>query len=439
MKKIVYMFLVFMTFTICLYQHVSADENDDSYIVKLKTETTQLIEEDIQAIPYSDNLYTISEEGINRLENNDDVEFIIPNYDVELFDVPNDTEYNNQWSLKDWGYDDVYSQGITGKNIRIGIIDSGVYSSHPDLQGNISYESYNVITQDNDCSDEYGHGTFVSGIIGAITDNQIGISGIASGADIIMIKCFDGKTTKVSYVISALNYAATLNLDIVNLSFGVALSESSTNLQLMKEAIDNLYDSGAIIVAAVGNSGNSTLYYPAAFDNVIGVGSVDETLLYSDSSQYNNSVFVTAPGVNIYGLCSPDLEDGAYYKEMTGTSFAAPYVAASIALTKECVPELTFDDICSLLKSSSKDLGEAGYDNYYGWGVLNPKVLVDNVINGTKVYISTPSYEKSEDKVIVSQKTINRSGRDISLIYGMYIGNELIDIKKTEFSDVISF
>jgi len=170
------------------------------------------------------------------------------------------------------GYEDVREKGLTGTGVRIGIIDSGVYAEHLDLAGSISEESFNILSQNNEIGDEYGHGTLVSGIIGVIADNETGVVGIAPDAEIIMIKCFDGKTTKVSYIISALNYAASLNLDVLNLSFGVSFSSESANLLLMKEAVNAVYASGATIVAAVGNSGNATMYYPAAFDNVIGVG-----------------------------------------------------------------------------------------------------------------------------------------------------------------------
>jgi len=106
---------------------------------------------------------------------------------------------------------------------------------------------------------------------------------------------------------------------------------------------------------------------------------------------------------------------------MTDTFFASPYVAANIALLKELMPDISFDALCMYLKLSSKDKGDDGYDTYYGWGVLNPKVLIDNISGGTRVY--------------VSQK--DRSNNSIVFIYAIYEEGALRQTYEKTFADEV--
>jgi subtilisin family serine protease len=410
----------------------------DSYIVKYKDNSVKLFSADEEPIAFSDNLYVVDAEYAKTLANDSNVEYVEPNYQVELFDCPNDEYYSEQWSLMDWGYNNIFKNTKGGQGVRVGVIDSGV-ASHPDLE-NISKDSFDIIKGDNECDDTFGHGTFVSGIIGANVNNGIGIAGIAPNSEIVVIKCFSGKTTKVSYVISAINYATTMNLDVLNMSFGVSFTNANGGNSLaLKEAVDNLYDSGTIIVAAIGNSGNSTLYYPAAYDNVIGVGSVDSEFVAADSSQHNESVFVTAPGENIYGLWSPNTEENLYYNTCSGTSFAAPYVTGLIAIAKSYNKNFDFNDICNLLKNSTKDYGDKGYDTTYGWGVVNPKVFVDNLYGGSKVFITQPNCKINDDNSItIAQNVINNSGKNLSLYYVLYVNDKIAEITDYELDDEVN-
>ncbi|MCC8014216.1 MAG: S8 family serine peptidase [Eubacterium sp.] len=417
----------------------AADEAEsyDSYIVKYKPDAVRMFSADEKPIEFAENLYVVDAENIDNLIGDPNIEYIEPDYDVELFGCPDDEYYDKQWGLKSWGYNNIFETSNQGKGARVGIIDSGVYTSHPDLES-ISGDSYNIISSENSCEDTYGHGTFVAGIIGAATNNSTGISGIAPEAEIVMIKCFSGKTTKVSYVISAINYAAELDLDVLNMSFGLSFSNtSSSNSLALQEAVNNLADSGTIIVAAVGNSSSSTLYYPAAYDNVIGVGSIGSDFTIASSSQKNESVFVTAPGENIYGLWSPDTNEGTYYNESSGTSFAAPYVTGLIALAKAYDETIDFDSACELLKNSVKDLGDEGYDTTYGWGAVNPKVFCDNLYGGTKVFVTQPICITDDNGygITCSQIAVNNSGKNLNFYYALYENSRFTEVKSCELSD----
>ncbi|MCD8157394.1 MAG: S8 family serine peptidase [Clostridiales bacterium] len=418
---------------------LSAEETEvvESYIVKYKADAVHLFSADETPIEFTENLYVVDAENIDSLIGNSNIEYIEPNYEAELFGCPDDEYYDEQWGLNNWGYNNIFETSNNGKGARVGIIDSGAYTSHPDLES-ISTESYNVIDSEDTCEDTYGHGTFVAGIIGAATNNGIGVSGIAPEADIIMLKCFSDKTTKVSYVISALNYAAELDLDVLNMSFGMSFTNTGgSNSLALQEVVNNLADSGTIIVAAVGNSSNSTLYYPVAYDNVIGVGSIGSDFTVASSSQNNESVFVTAPGENIYGLWSPDTDEGIYYTESSGTSFAAPYVTGLIALAKAYDETLDFEGACELLKNSVKDLGDTGYDTAYGWGVVNPKVFWDNLYGGTKVFITQPSCVLDDDSkgITCSQIFINNSGEELNFYYALYENSRFTEVEACESAD----
>ncbi len=181
---------------------------------------------------------------------------------------------------------------------------------------------------------------------------------------IVPIKCFGEDDTSSSYVISAIYEAVdNYSCDVINMSLGV-----SRDLYSLRMAVDYAVSKGVLVVAAVGNDGTTDERYPAAYDSVIGVGSMNKRGSVSDFSQKNNSVFVSAPGEDIASL---DYSSSTGCIRGDGTSFAAPYAAAAAIFLKQYNKNATVEDFKNILISSVNDAGMYGYDTSYGHGVIN--------------------------------------------------------------------
>lgn len=340
----------------------------DGYIIQLKEpEAGQAV---LQAV---DDLRAINtEQGLYHADTLDEVDALgsrvascEPDYKVHLLALPNDKYIANEWSISALGMESVWDAGYTGSGIRIGVIDSGVNSMHEDFAGTNFDKGYNVLNGSHDVTDENGHGTVVCGVLCETKNNGIGLAGLVPDATLVPIKCF-GKSeeTSSSYIINAI-YAAVddYDCDVVNLSLGM-----TEDTPAMKQAVEYAAGKGVIVISAVGNDGTSTLNYPAAYDCVAGVGSVDKTGAVPDFSQKNDSVYVVAPGVSIYG---PSYASNTGYAKGSGTSFSSPHVAAAAVVLKQYAPQATYFDFETLLRRSVTDGGAAGYDTSYGWGSLN--------------------------------------------------------------------
>lgn len=283
---------------------------------------------------------------------------------------------SGQWNLGNSGYgisvNAAWELGLDGSGIRIALIDSGINAAHEDLQ-EINIESgYNVIKQNTDTTDNYGHGTVIAGIIAANSHNNIGISGICDGVTIVPIKCFDSSLSNVKNVISGIYMAVDeFHCDVINLSLGV-----SSDTPTLREAVAYAASKDVIIVSAVGNNGDSTptqLLYPAAYEDVVGVGAHDREGNICSFSHINTSVFVTAPGEGLYSL---DANDTKSYRTVNGTSFAAAQVSAMAVIAKSYDKNISVAEFKELLKTSSVDAGQAGYDTSYGYGMVSiPRMI----------------------------------------------------------------
>lgn len=282
------------------------------------------------------------------------------NREVRLLGDYSDTYYALKWDLNLIGAEIAWDAGYMGNGVKIAVIDTGVQTSHPDLRENLLPGACYVDTT-GDITDTNGHGTFVAGMIAAGL-NGIGSVGAAPQAKIVPLKCFNEKTGKLSDLIAALRDAVdAFDCKIINLSLG--LPEGS---ELLRQAVNYAIDAGCIVVAAVGNDGTNTLYYPAAYDGVIGVGSVNSAKVVSSFSQQNKSVMLVAPGENVVSTyCNGG------YASWSGTSFAAPLVSAAAAVLLGIDNTLESFAMAELLTKYAEDLGDIGYDTAYGYGLLN--------------------------------------------------------------------
>ncbi|MDR0874777.1 MAG: S8 family serine peptidase [Clostridiales Family XIII bacterium] len=363
----------------------------DGYIVKVKDEEVdaQMIE-DAPEEPIMDSMFVVAEpeEALGFAEP-EQIEFIEPNLIYSMLDfpddaAPNDPRFSSQWNLSDQTgikIQDVWRAGLNGSGARVAVIDSGVNASHQDWAPGTLQTGYNFTGEGgaeiaSPPTDGYSHGTKVASIIAARPNNGLDIAGIAYGAEIIPIKVFkDDGTATLANLISALNKAAELNVDVINLSLGA--KSSSANLEI---AINQFVSQGVIIVAAVGNgttvdgaTSYTALLYPAANDNVIGVASITSARTRSSFSQYNASVDIAAPGSSIYGLSNIGSSGSI---SGNGTSFAGPHVAALAAIAKGYDPDITPDEFLSLLRSTADPApDQQAHPDYYGAGIVNARAF----------------------------------------------------------------
>ena len=216
-----------------------------------------------------------------------------------------------------WGVDymnDLMSDSEnTGAGVKIGIIDTGVDVNHPDIADNIK-DGYNATSNKKSYDDDNGHGTHVAGIIAA-ADNEIGVIGVAPDAEIYAVKALDSfGNGYVSDVIESIEWCIDNDIDIINMSIGM-----SADSEALHETIVDASHAGVLIVAAAGNNYGGRCEYPAAYEEVIGVGAIDYSGNLAGCSAMIG-VDVWAPGVEIY---STFLNSG--YKIKNGTSMAAPH------------------------------------------------------------------------------------------------------------------
>ena len=283
--------------------------------------------------------------------------------------MTNDPYSSEQWGMKMIGMEAAWQSGLTGRGVRVAIVDCGVSTRTNDIHSSRLLAGKNLLEPALTTEDTHGHGTFIAGIIGAAKDNGVGIAGIAPGVTIVPLKTTDNGTSNSDLVAQAI-YDAVDEFDcsIINLSFG-----SKTQSTAMHDAIRYAVENGAIVVASTGNDGSTALHYPGAYSEVIGVGSVRKNMERSSFSHQNSSIFVVAPGDSVISL---GMTSGAV-KTSGGTSYAAPNVTGIAALLKEAHPEMNADDFRAILQAFCYDLGEAGYDTSYGWGLVQaPRAIV---------------------------------------------------------------
>lgn len=239
----------------------------------------------------------------------------------------------------------------TGKGVTVAVIDTGVKANHEDLPNLRRVE----VTNGNESlslDDATGHGTHVAGIIGAAMGNGKGGAGIAPGAAILSLRVVNAAGYIYdSALIAALRTAVKNGAQIVNISIGGTAYNA-----VFQKVINEAAEAGVTVVAAMGNDGTNCLNYPAGYDNVIGVVSVDRTNNRASGSSYGTWGDVAAPGAAVWSTTY----NGSYGPK-SGTSMASPVVAGVAALYKSVHSDATPAQITARLKATAtrggSDLG----------------------------------------------------------------------------------
>jgi serine protease len=185
----------------------------------------------------------------------------------------------------------------TGRTIRVGVIDTGIDMTHPDLQP-LLRGGYDFVNKDNDPQDDHGHGTHVAGTIAAM-NNEFGVVGVAPNVELYALKVMrpteDGRASgKVSDILAGIDWAVQNHLHVINLSLG---GDPSGTLE--EETYRKAVNAGVIVVAASGNDGEPAISFPAAYPGVVAVGALDAKAVIADFSNTGPEIRLAAPGVAI--------------------------------------------------------------------------------------------------------------------------------------------
>ncbi len=350
----------------------------------------------------------------NNLENDEGVKYVSNNNKYKIAYLPNDPDLPSQDYLKQIRADLAWTFSRNSKDVVVAVIDTGIDTNHPDLKDNIWWNKNEIdadnIDNDNNgyIDDIYGwdfvnnsadsgikisrgfkkyavnHGTVVAGIIGAVGNNNEGISGVTWNVQIMSLRAIDSQGEGNTYNIArAIDYAIKNNVDVINLSF-----VGNENDPILADAIRRASEAQIAIVAAAGNEINPGMdlnvypKYPVCYDfnenTVFGVGSVNKNNLLSTFSNYgSNCIDILAPGENLKSttVFYPDLFDfkEKYGSEYSGTSLSAPLVSGTIALIKSINPSLTVQEIYKIIKDSAKNIAFENFDKrkQIGAGLLD--------------------------------------------------------------------
>lgn len=280
------------------------------------------------------------------------------NTTADLDNQPSNIDAIKAWSLRDFA-----------PSIIVAVVDTGIRYTHEDLAANMWHNpapseagdiyGWNAYGNNGDPNDGYGHGTHCAGIIGAVGDNGIGISGVAWKVQLMACRWLDDNASGVeSDAIVALDYARNHGAKILNCSWWLFSS------QALFDALDRTRTAGMVVVVSAGNFtfnnddflNQDAKVYPAGcqLDNIVSVAATDWTdQLASFSSYGSQTVHLAAPGVNIYSTYN---SSDSSYTCMSGTSMAAPHVAGALALMMQQSPNLSYQELISILLNSTDKL-----------------------------------------------------------------------------------
>jgi subtilisin family serine protease len=311
------------------------------------------------------------------------VRYAHPNYIMRPALDPNDPLWPNQYGPQIIEAPLAWDTTTGDASVLIAVADTGINFSHEDFQEGMIWTNpgeipgngidddnngyiddvhgWDCLNDDNDPTDTAGHGSHVSGILAARLNNAIGIAGLAN-VTIVPLQVFNPGGTWEA-ITEAVYYATDNGASALNYSGGGYGGDGS-----LADACQYAWDNGMPVVAAAGNYNSSTPFYPAAYTPVIAVSGTDSNDNRYNNSNYGDWIDVAAPGVDVFSCGCDGPSD---YYTSTGTSMSSPHVCGLVALMYSVNPTLTPQQVRDLLRDNADDLGDPGFDIYFGYGRIN--------------------------------------------------------------------
>jgi len=399
---------------------------------------------------------SVSESSIYELQNLDpSIEYIQKSTTYQMDFAPNDSLLSEQWALQKIQAFDAWEKTTGVDSVLLAIIDTGIDYLHPDLANKIYINSGETGTDnngqdkrsngiddddngfvddfmgwdftdregfpfdssggdyldwDNDPMDEHGHGTYIGGIAGAQTNNITGIAGVAPNIQLVNLRAFDpGGYGEEDDVAAAILYATNIGVKVINMSFG----DNSFSL-VLKDVVKFAYSRGVVLVGSSGNSGSSDPHYPSGYSEVICVGNSTNEDFVAGSSNYGSTLDLVAPGTSIITTARDN-----NYASINGTSAATPFVSATAALLLS-LQNFTNEEIKQIIKSTTDDIGDPGWDLRSGAGRLNLRKAL-TVVAPSVIKFNKPlqDFATLENEIVINATVLSPSFVSYALYYGV--------------------
>jgi thermitase len=318
-----------------------------------------------------------------------------PSSVFRAFDTtPNDTYFGSQYGLTNIQAPQAWDRTTGSSSVVIAVLDTGIDSDHEDFAGRIDARGKDYVNGDDDPEDDYGHGTDVSGVIGAATNNGKGVAGVDWQAKILPVKVLNNVGSgSLSDILDGIAYANSLSVEVINMSFGQYNDGANKYVEEnpgewppgagngLKDFCQQAYDNNVVLVAAAGNGDVDWNTYPAYYPTVMAIAAVDQNDLRSvwsgidpetfrqQKSNYASWIHVSAPGTSIWST----ERGGGYGGNNNGTSLASPFVAGLAGLIKAASPSLTNQQVMDKIADTADDIDSLnpGYEGKLGSGRIN--------------------------------------------------------------------
>ena len=371
---------------------------------------------------------SLPEKAVDALKKNPNIEYIEPDCEVTIAGevLPwgiDRIDAELVWNGTQGGHDMGLGRNA-GDGIKISIIDTGIDYTHPDLANNVKgghrFQENGAINDDN-FMDDHGHGTQCAGIAAA-EDNDIGVIGVAPKAHLYGVKCFNSDGLAwLSDVIAGVEWSTDNGMNVISMSFC-----TNSNSSVMRQACDTAYSNGIVLVAASCND-NSWVRFPAKYSSVITVGATDNNDVRAGFSNFGPELELMAPGVDIYTT-----HLGGGYITIGGTSMACPHASGTAALVFASDIDAAYDlngdgvwdanEIRNKLQDTADDLGDHGWDEYYGYGLVDAYKPICMHIGS--IDMSTDNKGNAWTKALATITIVNSLNNPIAnaTIYGHWSG-----------------
>lgn len=405
--------------------------------------------------------------AINALNQLSEIEYAQPNHVFNVaaippsnssnhlaIELPNDSLFASQWALQTLRAPEAWRLTTGDPNILIAVIDTGMDFKHPDLQTGIWINSgedlnrnrkvdasdFNGIDddgngfiddlrgwdftdapsfpdggdyreRDNDPADENGHGTAVTGIIAATANNRLGIAGLAPGCRVMALRAGTSRgLLEEDDVASAIVYAVMNGARLINMSFGDVVVSP-----MLRDIIRFAHGRGVVMVASAGNSSTDTPHYPSGFSETIAVGASTRHDQLAGFSNFGATIDVVAPGAEIWTTVL-----GGKYAQFGGTSASAPFVSALAGLLLSRFPNWNNEMVRAALTNSARDLGENGWDRFYGAGRIDAAAALQ-IEQAARAEIHAPTMDAgfSSGTLLIRGTALGAFVRGYELSYGL--------------------